>query len=180
MVGAGVRKVLVVDDDELFLAAFHVAVRGERWSVLTARDATTARRLADRERPDRAVVDLRLGDTSGIEVIRDLKQRLPDLRIALLSGYASVAHAVDAVKAGADAVILKPVAPREVLQRLDHDGPPSSIDELRDRPSLARMEFEYIARVMSDCRGNISKAARQLGIHRQSLQRRLKRGPPRE
>jgi two-component system, response regulator RegA len=168
------RSVLVVDDDEQVLRSWKRAAREH--NVFTAIDATAARHLARAEHPDLAIVDLRLGDASGIDLIRDLKRDLPELVLVLCSGYLSVTAAVAAVRAGAEIVVLKPITLHEILQRLE-----ASTDEpdLDDTPTLARAEWEHIMRVLADCNGNVSKAARRLGIYRSSLQRRLRKDAPR-
>ena len=172
-----IRCVLVVDDDERILAACKRSGGRDR-TVHTATGPTTAREIARREEPDLAIVDLRLGTESGIDLVRDLKRDAPDLIVALCSGYLSVDIAVSAVRAGADVVLFKPVTVKEVLRRLEQDVP---IDpDLEETPTLARAEWEHITRVLADCNGNVSMAARRLGIYRSSLQRRLKKFAPRE
>jgi two-component system response regulator RegA len=168
------HNVLVVDDDERILGSWKRAAR-ER-NVVTAIDAATARQLAMTERPDLAIVDLRLGNTSGIDLIRELKRDLPDLMVVLCSGYLSVAAAVAAVRAGADIVVFKPITFREILQRIEESA---EEPDLEDTPTLARAEWEHIMRVLADCNGNVSMAARRLGIYRSSLQRRLRKYAPR-
>jgi len=117
-------------------------------------------------------VDLRLGNASGIDLIRELKRDLPDLMVVLCSGYLSVAAAVAAVRAGADIVVFKPITFREILQRIEES---TEEPDLEDTPTLARAEWEHIMRVLADCNGNVSMAARRLGIYRSSLQRRLRK-----
>jgi len=164
---SALHSVLVVDGDERILGAWKRTARERH--VVTASDATTARQLANTERPDLAIVELRLGDQSGIDLVRELKRDLPDLIVVLCSGYLSVAAAAAAVRAGADIVAFKPITFREILQRIDdHAQEPV----LEDRPSLARAEWEHIMRVLADCNGNVSMAARRLGIDRTSLERR--------
>jgi len=167
-------SVLVVDDDEQVLRAWKRTAR-ER-NVFTASDATTARHLAHTERPDLVIVDLRLGNASGIDLIRELKHDLPDLVLALCSGYLSVAVAVAAVRAGAEIVVFKPITLPEILQRFEDS---TNEPDPADTPTLARAEWEHIMRVLADCNGNVSRAARRLGIYRSSLQRRLRKHAPR-
>jgi two-component system response regulator RegA len=165
---------LVVDDDEQVLRSWKRAARGH--DVFTAIDPSTARHLAHAERPDLAIVDLRLGNASGIDLIRELKRDLPDLVLVLCSGYLSVAVAVAAVRAGAEIVVFKPITFHEIMQRFEESaGEP----DLEDTPTLARAEWEHIMRVLADCDGNVSAAARRLGIYRSSLQRRLRKEAPR-
>ena len=168
------HSVLVVDDDEQVLRSWKRAARGH--DVFTAIDPSTARHLAHAERPDLAIVDLRLGNASGIDLIRELKRDLPDLVLVLCSGYLSVAVAVAAVRAGAEIVVFKPITFHEIMQRFEESaGEP----DLEDTPTLARAEWEHIMRVLADCDGNVSAAARRLGIYRSSLQRRLRKEAPR-
>lgn len=170
-----INRVLVVDDDEKVLSACR-RVRSRR--VFTADNPTTALELARTEQPELAVVDLRLGTESGIDVTRELKEVCPDLIVALCSGYLSVTTAVAAVKAGADVVVFKPVTFEEIMKRVEGKAePPAPLDET---PTLARAEWEHISRVLADCNGNVSLAARRLGIYRSSLQRRLRKYAPQQ
>jgi two-component system response regulator RegA len=168
---AGLCKVLAVDQDEQILGSWARAARDR--NIVTAVDAVTARQLASTQRPDLAIVDLRLGNTSGIDLIRDLKRDVPDLLAVLCSGYLSVAAAVAAVRAGADIVVF---TFSEILQRIEES---IEAPDLEDTPTLARAEWEHIMRVLADCNGNVSMAARRLGIYRNSLQRRLRKYAPR-
>lgn len=170
-----INRVLVVDDDEKVLSACR-RVRSRR--VFTAANPADALELAQTERPDLAIVDLRLGTESGIDVTRDLKDACPGLVVALCSGYLSVTTAVAAVKAGADVVVFKPVTFEEILKRVEGSvEAPAPLDET---PTLARAEWEHIMRVLADCNGNVSLAARRLGIYRSSLQRKLRKYAPQQ
>lgn len=138
----------------------------------TTNEARSAEAIAKREHPEVAIVDLKLGSDSGLELVRTLRAAHPDMTVALMSGYLSVDATVMAVKAGADVVIPKPCSGRDILKRLDRGDPEDS--EL-ETPTLAQAESEHIARVMADTGNNISEAARRLGIYRSSLQRRLRK-----
>jgi two-component system response regulator RegA len=170
-----IQTVLAVDDDESVLTALARTI-GRQRTVFTASDATSATKLARCEQPDLAIVDLRLGSSSGLDLVRTLKEESPGTVIALVSGYLSIELTVVAVRAGADFVISKPVTGREILRRVEGGGETPSLDET---PTLAAALSEHVARVISDCHGNVSEAARRLGICRSSLQRRLRRQPPR-
>jgi two-component system, response regulator RegA len=163
---------LVVDDDERTLAAMARSL-GHHHTVFTTTTGRGAAMIAKRERPDVAIVDLRLKGESGLELVRTLKLQYPQMTVALMSGYLSVDATVEAVRAGADVVLPKPLSGRDVLKRLDR-GPPEDV-EVGATPTLAEAESEHIARVMTDTGGNVSEAARRLGIFRSSLQRRLRR-----
>jgi len=167
------HTILVVDDDERLLGSWRRAARDRK--VVTASDAATARQLANATRPDLALVELRLGSTSGIDLIRDLKQDLPDLRVVLYTGYPSAAAVMAAVHAGADLVAFKPITLREILQHLEDDA---EAPDLEDAPTLGRGDWEHIMRVLAACHCNLSMTARRLGISRSSLQRRLRICPP--
>ena len=169
------QTVLVVDDDERVLAAFERSIKGAARRVLTATTSAAALAAARREGPDLAIVDLQLGSESGIEVIRALKQSSPAIVAVLISGYASVQTTVLAMRAGADDVLAKPITWSEMLYRLDGCAgqPPPS-----DTPTLARVQWEHVSRVLSDCDGNVSLTARKLGIDRSTLQRWLRRQAP--
>lgn len=162
-------SVLVVDDDEIFLAA---VARDRTRRVFTASSAKQALRIADEERPDLVLVDHRLGGESGITVVSELRKLDQEMTIALCSSYLSIVVAVEAMRAGADDVIPKPFTVRDVIRRFESDGPEL---ELEDTPTLAEIEWEHIMRVLDDCGGNISAAARRLGIYRSTLKRRLRR-----
>jgi two-component system response regulator RegA len=167
-----IKSVLVLDDDERTLSAMARTLRSSR-KVFTASTTTEAHTLARRERPDLIVVDLRIGSSSGLDVVRQLKAEMPGSMFALVSGYLTVDATVAAVRAGADVVMTKPVTGGEIVRRIEdkaNEPPPEA-----GTPTLAQAESEHIARVMADCNGNISEAARRLGIYRSSLQRRLRR-----
>jgi two-component system response regulator RegA len=165
-----VQSVLVVDDDLAVVASFERALRSQR-RVYVATNASQAIELGAAKRPNLAIIDMKLGNGFGTEVIRVLREHSPETVTVLLSGYLTVDATVEAVRAGAQHVMAKPVGPRELLLRVA--GRTSS--ESLDTPSLAHAEREHIARVLTDCNGNISEAARRLRIHRTSLRRKLTR-----
>jgi two-component system, response regulator RegA len=170
-----IGTVLVVDDDELILSSFRRRIEGS-FTALTATDGATARGLARARPPDLAIVDLCLGRESGIDVMRALKIEHPSLIMVLISGWASIDSAVVAVRAGADHVVAKPVTFPEIMSRVEGTQPPPAIV---DTPTLAKAEWEHISRVLNDCSGNLSLAARRLGVYRSTLQRRLRKYAPR-
>ncbi|MBX3155176.1 MAG: response regulator [Deltaproteobacteria bacterium] len=169
-----IRNVLIVDDDVRILDSWKRSAERER-TVHSATDSVTAKRLAQLHPLDMALVDLRLGTSSGIELVRELRRTSPNLMIALCSGYVSVEATVAAVRAGADVIVFKPITFREILARLQENLDEPDLDET---PTLAKAEWEHIMRVLSDCHGNITAAAKKLGIFRSSLQRRLRKYAP--
>ena len=176
MVPAGrIGTVLVVDDDPFVLASFRRRI-GNSYTALTAGDGVTARSLARQRPPDLAIVDLCLGRESGIDLLRMLKTDYPAAIMVLISGWASIDNAVAAVRSGADHVIAKPVTFSEIMARVEGAGPdPNAVET----PTLEKAEWEHISRVLTDCSGNLSLAARRLGMYRSTLRRRLRKYAPR-
>jgi two-component system response regulator RegA len=132
---------------------------------------------ARKESPELAIVDLKMPGGSGLDVVRDLLALDAGTRVVVLTGYGSIATAVEAIKLGAVHYLPKPADCDEILAALGMavgDGPAAELAT----PTLARAEWEHIQRVLADCAGNISEAARRLGIHRRSLQRKLSKYPP--
>lgn len=168
------RSLLVVDDDDAFRERLVRAFVSRGLDAFGAATCAEAKRVAAAESPELAVVDLRLGHEDGLELVRDLHTIDPTTRVLMLTGYGSIATAVEAVRRGAVDYLQKPADADDILARLEGDGPKR--DEAHV-PSLARVEWEHIQRVMSDCDGNVSEAARRLGVHRRSLQRKLAKRP---
>ena len=179
------RSMLIVDDDEIFRERLARALRERGFEVRTAEGFDQAVALATSDSPEYAVLDLRMPGKGGLEVLKALNGIDGGTRAIILTGYGAIATAVEAVRLGAVNFIPKPadaddvVAAFEKYERGDTaDGP--VITSSYRAPSLARMEWEHIQRVLSDCGGNISESARRLGIHRRSLQRKLQRNAPQE
>jgi two-component system, response regulator RegA len=173
------KKLLVVDDDDAFREAMDLEFSERGWQVLTASDQRTAVGLASVHRPGFAVVDLRLENERGLEVVKELVERVPGIKAVVLTGYGSVATAVEAMKLGAHHYLTKPTDPEALEQAFESVGGDPSVAVPDHPPSLARHEREYIEYVLASTGGNISEAARKLGLHRQSLQRKLRKYPPR-
>jgi two-component system response regulator RegA len=168
--------VLIVDDDRQFCQAMATAMRRRGHRVVVAHDYDEALDEALAWAPARAVVDLRMPGRSGLDVVQSLRQRLPDARIVVLTGYGSIATAVEAVKLGAVHYLTKPADVDEVLAAFERTEP-SLVHSPSTRPrSLEEVEWEHLQQVLTDSGGNISEAARRLGMHRRSLQRKLARG----
>lgn len=173
------RKLLVVDDDDAFREAMELEFQDRGYMVLTAADHRTALGLAAVHRPHYAVIDLRLAGERGLEVLQDLVGRLPGISAIVLTGYGSVATAVEAMKLGARHYLTKPADP-DAIEAAFHANKGDPTVVVPDQPpSLAKHEREYIEYVLATTSGNISEAARRLGLHRQSLQRKLRKYPPR-
>lgn len=175
---------LLVDDDATFLRVLARAMASRGFEVITAKSFDEARALTRRHQPHYCVLDLKLGEENGLRLIPELHSLVPDMRVLLLTGYASIATAVEAIKRGAHDYLAKPVD-AEVVVRALLDGDSDSEDqELPDAPeqplALRRLEWEHIQRVLTECDGNISETARRLGMHRRTLQRKLSKHPVRE
>ena len=170
------HSVLVVDDDDVFRSRLGRAFADRGFEVRTARSAEEAIALAQQDSPEFAVVDLRMPGASGVDLVRELHAIDPASVVVMLTGYGSIATAVEAIRAGAVHYLSKPVDVDEILAALTGKVAPSAGAEV---PSLARVEWEHIQRVLGDCEGNISRAARLLGLHRRSLQRKLSKDPVR-
>jgi two-component system response regulator RegA len=175
--GGAPPTVLVVDDDESYRTQLSRALDRRGFRVLSASGAAIAVDLARANPIAFASVDLRMPGPSGLDLVRSLRAIRPDAVIVVLTGYGSIATAVDAVRLGAAHYLTKPADAGDLLAafaRGTQDDPSPSEFEV---PSLARAEWEHINRVLSDCSGNISQAARMLRIQRKSLQRKLGKYP---
>jgi len=181
MTEAANERVLLIDDDEVFARVLARALTARGFAVATAGTRAEAMNAARELRPDYAVLDLKLGDESGLALIPELLDLHADLRILLLTGYASIATAVEAIKRGAWDYLAKPVDADQVVQALRGGGQVG--DDTAPAfaaPPLKRLEWEHIQRVLAECEGNISETARRLGLHRRTLQRKLSKRPVRE
>jgi two-component system, response regulator RegA len=179
------RPLLIVDDDATFVRVLSRALTSRGFEVITASRADEARALSRRHYPRQCVLDLKLGEENGLRLIPELHELVPDMRILLLTGYASIATAVEAIKRGAHDYLSKPVDADAVVRALlEGENAQQSDDEVVDAPeaplALRRLEWEHIQRVLTECDGNISETARRLGMHRRTLQRKLSKHPVRE
>jgi two-component system response regulator RegA len=168
---------LVVDDDEVYRARLCRSFGLRGWEAQGAADIAAALAIARDMAPDLAVVDLRLANESGLSLIPSLRESDPTMTIVMLTGYGSVATALEAGRLGADRYLSKPVDVDQILAAYEAARDPAGAPPPSTVPSLARVEWEHIQRVMADCGGNVSQAARLLGLHRRSLQRKLGKNP---
>jgi two-component system response regulator RegA len=169
------RTLLIVDDDERFRERLMQAFRARGFEVRGAADYDEAVTSAAAESPELALVDLKLPGGSGVDLVRELKRLDDTTNVVVLTGYGSIATALESVRAGATTYLTKPVDADQIVAAFD--GPASRAAAPHGVPSLARVEWEHIQRVLADCDGNVSQAARLLGIHRRSLQRKLAKYP---
>lgn len=174
------NSILLVDDEDLFRERLAKAFQHRGFTVFTAADYERAVAIISDQKPLLAVVDLKMPGKSGLDLIAEAKKINPDMRIVVLTGYGSIATATEAVKLGALYYLPKPADVDDILAAFSRD-PDLSVaveDEDFKAPSLARAEWEHINRVLADCDGNISAAAKKLGLHRRTLQRKLQKYPP--
>jgi len=171
-------KFLIVDDDPVFLDTLERALEKKQFQVFKAANPEAAIALAKTSMPDFAVIDLKIGRESGLDCLQPLKQINPDMRMLILTGYSSIATAVSAIKKGAVHYACKPLGIKEILNILVEGEEPGVVPE-EDPPSVDRMEWEHIQRVLDANKGNISATARSLGMHRRTLQRKLLKRPVR-
>lgn len=173
-------SLLMIDDHALLRERLARAFRSRGYDVRTAANAVEAVELARAESPELAVVDLKMPGPSGLECVRDLHEIDPSTRILVLTGYGSISTAVEAMRLGAVNYLQKPADADDIIAAFRKaETPPLSETELDyPAPTLARAEWEHISRVLGDCAGNVSEAARRLGLHRRTLQRKLSKDPP--
>ncbi|MFT4625184.1 MAG: two-component system response regulator RegA [Myxococcota bacterium] len=173
-------RILLVDDDDRLRERLGQALTDRGYAVRTASSPAAGLDQLERAPCDYAVVDLRMPGGSGLELVAAIRERSPSTCIVVLTGYGSIATAVDAVRLGAANYLTKPADTDMVLAALARaDAAPLTEVPEYAPPSLARTEWEHIQRVLEDCGGNISEAARKLGLHRRTLQRKLQKYPPR-
>lgn len=173
------QNILLVDDEDFFRQRLARAFDTRGFKVEEAANYDEAMAALKNYHPDMAVVDLKMPGRSGLEVIKAGLEIVPELRIVVLTGYGSIATATEAVKLGALYYLPKPADVDDILAAFAKDDE-SGINHPEEfqAPSLARAEWEHINRVLADCEGNISVAAKRLGLHRRTLQRKLQKYPP--
>ena len=172
------KKLLIVEDDADFAAALSRAMGKRGFETAVAHDAVEARSVATAFSPSHAVVDLKLPGESGLAVVAALAARTPAPAIVVLTGYASIATAVEAVRLGARHYLAKPADADEILAALMRDQPDAALEVSPEPLSVARLEWEHIQKVLNKHDGNISATARALKLHRRTLQRKLDKNPP--
>jgi two-component system response regulator RegA len=172
------RSLLLVDDDEPFLRRLARAMEKRGFEVTAVQTVKEGKAFADKTPPPFAVVDLRLEDGNGLDVVELLRERRPDAKIVVLTGYGAIATAVAAVKIGATDYLSKPADANDIeaalLSKVDDKPPPPE-----NPMSADRVRWEHIQRVFELCDRNVSETARRLNMHRRTLQRILAKRSPR-
>jgi two-component system response regulator RegA len=172
-----VTAFLVVDDDERLRERLARAFADRGFEVHEAADHAAALELARAHPIERAVIDLRMPGPNGLVVVQDLIAIRPQLQIVVVTGYGSIATAVEAIRLGARDYLTKPANADQILAAFESEPDAPSEDLEFEIPSLAKVEREHIERVLQECNGNVSKAARVLGMHRRTLQYKLAKFP---
>lgn len=175
-----VSRVLVMDDDEVFRQRLCRALVSRGWEAHAADGGESALAFLRETPVDLVLVDLRMPGMHGLDVVERLRAVDASMKIVVLTGYGSIPTTIAAIKRGADDYLSKPVDADQILAAYEKlTAPEEETGPVPDSaPSLARVEWEHMQRVIEDCGGNISQAARILGIHRRSLQRKLSKYPP--
>lgn len=173
---------LLVDDDPLYLRTLQRSLARQGIETVTAGDVGSAIELATGSPPSFALIDLKLGSESGLSLIQPLRMLRADMRILLVTGYASIATAVEAIKLGADDYLPKPATVPMILRALGEDDEglaeePEEVEVPDAMTPISRLQWEHIQQALHETGGNVSAAARLLGMHRRSLQRKLTKRP---
>lgn len=168
---------LVVDDDVTFCTVLSNAMAKRGFNVSCAHNVEQAVEAAEMCTPEFAVIDLRLPGTSGLALVEKLRALDPGTRIVMLTGYASIATAVEAIKLGATHYLAKPVDVDEIMVAFERTEGDADVKISAHPLSVGRLEWEYIQRVLNENKGNVSVTARVLNMHRRTLQRKLTKYP---
>ncbi|ACA84886.1 two component transcriptional regulator, Fis family [Shewanella woodyi ATCC 51908] len=174
-------KLLIIEDDLALAGVLERRMSRHGFSCIQAHDASKALLDARQFKPTHILLDMKLAQDNGLNLISPLRRSLPDVVMVLLTGYASIATAVEAIRLGADNYLAKPVDTATLLSALTDTqikGGAVEINELDEQPlNPKRLEWEHIQQVLNMNKGNVSETARQLGMHRRTLQRKLLKKP---
>jgi two-component system response regulator RegA len=173
----GTATLLIVDDDRIFADTLARSIGKRGYETFVANTADQALKLMDEIEVDQVVLDMKLADTSGLKLLPQLLHANPETRVVILTGYSSISTAVEAIKLGAINYICKPCDADEVLLAFEQTAGNPQAELPAKPPSVNRLEWEHIQRVLQENDGNISATARSLGMHRRTLQRKLQKKP---
>jgi two-component system response regulator RegA len=173
-------SLLLVDDDETFCQVLAAALDRRGFAVKVAHDVAEGLAAAEGDLPEFAVIDLKMPGPSGLELVKKLKALDAHTRIVVLTGFASVATAVEAIKLGATHYLAKPADADEIVAAFSRDSGNATVTVETKPLPLSRLEWEHIQKVLAESDGNISETARRLGMHRRTLQRKLAKRPSRK
>jgi two-component system, response regulator RegA len=170
-------RLLLVDDDETFCKVLKNALEKRGYEVLVANDVKNGMLAAESHLPEYAIIDLRIGHDSGLELVKTLISLDEKTVCVVLTGFASIATAVEAIKLGATYYLTKPANTDEIINALHKNTGDSSVAVSEQPLSVKRLEWEHLQKVLLQHEGNISAAARALNMHRRTLQRKLDKRP---
>lgn len=173
-------RLLLVDDDQTYCSVLAQALEKRGYEVLIANDVASGIELAESMVPEYAVIDLRINHESGLELVEKLISLDQNTQVIMLTGFASIATAVEAIKLGAVHYLTKPANADEIVNALHKNEGDSSVAVSENPLSVKRLEWEHLQKVLMQHDGNISAAARALNMHRRTLQRKLDKRPVRE
>jgi two-component system response regulator RegA len=173
-------QLLLVDDDITFCNVLKSALEARYYEVLVANDVNAGIALAELHFPEYAVIDLRIGHESGLELVKKLISLDDNTICVMLTGFASIATAVEAIKLGATHYLTKPANADEIVNALHKNEGDSSVSISKNPLSVRRLEWEHLQKVLMQHGGNVSAAARALTMHRRTLQRKLDKKPTKE
>lgn len=172
-------NIIIIDDDQTYRQILSRSLSRLNCTVEDFPEPESALQIIKNESNPVVLLDLKLESDSGLRWIKMIRQSNPKCQIILLTGYASISTAVEAIKLGADDYLAKPITAREILQHLQGEKK-GAATPINERPmSVERLEWEHIQKVLLDNDGNISASARALGMHRRTLQRKLAKKPAR-
>ena len=171
------NSVVIVDDDVAFCEALARAFKKREYSTYVANNIKELKALKNITSISYGVIDLRIGPESGLKAIKLLLEQNPDIKIVMLTAYASIATTVEAMKLGAVNYLTKPASVKDIIDKL-HDSDSDIASPIEETPlSVKRLEWEHLQKVLLEHEGNISAAARALNMHRRTLQRKLQKYP---
>lgn len=170
-------SLLIVDDDKTFCDVLAKAMTKRGFNVNCAHTIDDALEYTESTTPEFAIIDLKLSNESGLTLVEKLKTLDPGTRIVMLTGYASIATAVEAIKLGATHYLAKPVDAEEIMKAFERTTGDSDVQISTNPLSVGRLEWEYIHRILAENDNNISVTARILNMHRRTLQRKLAKKP---
>ena len=174
---ANLPTLLVVDDDPAFCRVVKRAMEARGFAVRVAHDVEQATWMAEDDPPEYALVDLKMPGESGLALVQKLKQLDAETCVVVLTGYASIATAIEAIKLGATHYLSKPARTEEILDAFKRVAPQPDVPISEDPMGIGWVEWEHIQKVLADHQGNISATAKALGMHRRTLQRKLSKRP---
>jgi two-component system response regulator RegA len=172
-------KYLIIDDDQTFACILARSLEKRGCTVAVAHGEPSALARCAEHQPERIVLDLKLEETSGLHLIGKLLAVVPTARIVMLTGYSSIPTTVEAIKLGATQYLCKPASVDDIIEAFGQLQGNPQVDIPGLPPSVERLEWEHIQRILTDNDGNISATARALGMHRRTLQRKLQKRPVR-